>query len=274
MIHSAALGLMLAQPVFSLDMSVGARLNPCTRRLYRAEPDMDESAFLLRLLGIERVLVAKRFTYQDSFTPATTRVRMGGLEDRIEAIARPARVVFENAGVKLVELPGGARPTVRAATRVRAVARADYAACRFPQDDANADFADASSLPREVTAGTLHSAAVTAKAMQPGRYAVHVAGLTSAPTVLVLNETFADWVLAGTAGPIAEGRARRFPVDGYATAWWLDAPSLCGKATCDADFEIRYAPQARYGLLLALFVILALGAGALLARETRAARRR
>ena len=99
------------------------------------------------------------------------------------------------------------------------------------------------------------------KSQAPGKYLVHVTSVSAKdPIVLVLNNTYADWVVETSGGEASNGyfRDRRFPVNGFATAWILDVPTICKTSSCrinsageyDFDLTISYAPQAAYQLLL------------------------
>lgn len=267
MVHSAVFGLLFPQPAFSLDLSPGARLNPCVRRIFRERVAPDEMIFLLKNLGINRVLLSKNFTYQMAYTPVEIPIRMKRLvkEFQVEGLYQNS-VFFENSGLQLSPLAIDSNPLIYLAGQVQHVSSGEFNNCNFFgridenkstaafYTDARADLV-LSNVPH------LGHAEVQFKRHSPGKYSVHLSKVTNNSTlVLVLNNTYTDWSLelAGTHESNNNFQDQRFPVNGFATAWVLDTSTLCNKAKCitnpkggyDLDLTIKYTPQKTYQNLL------------------------
>jgi len=279
MVHSTVLGLLLPDPIFSLDMTIGARLNPCVTRIFRDELNPKEMSALLNILGIERVLLSKKFTYQNQFTPAEYKEKMRRLVNRIQYDIPYSNVLFENDGVKLSTLAMKPLPVIYIAKQVQRISPQAISTCSFTQSAENNQYATAfyaDTLPdgaaKLLSGLTLGHAEVDFKRLTPDKYRVQLSGISGfAPIVLVLNNTYADWVIEpmGLSTSNEYFRNRRFQVNGFATAWVLDAPSLCKSANCkpnsaggyDLDLFISYGPQKIYqsllfGTILASLIIL------------------
>lgn len=268
MIHSLALGLLLPDPIFSLDMTVGAKLNPCVVRIFRDELNPEEMSALLNILGIERVLLSKKFTYQNQFTPEEYKIKVRRLVNRIQYDIPHSNVLFENDGVKLSTLATKPLPVIYIAKDAQRISPQAISTCSFTQSAENNQYATVfyANTPLDGAAKLLSGlnlghAEVDFQRLTPGKYRVHLTGISdAAPIVLVLNNTYADWVIQpmGHSTSNEYFRNRRFPVNGYATAWVLDAPSLCKNANCkpnsaggyDLDLFISYGPQKIYQSLL------------------------
>ena len=268
MVHGTALGLLLPHPIFSLDMTVGAKLNPCVGRIFHAKPDQQELAALFRMLGIERVLLSTRFAYQAQFTPAETMDRMRQLMESLRPPLLSNPPQFQNDGVSLSRVAVEPLPLVYTAAEATRVTPNEFATCTFPITSANspnaAVFYSAPpkiGQPSDINRSTATTVVASYEREAPGKYRVRLRGVpTSGVVVLVLNNSYADWVIGAPDGPASAGggRERRFPVNGFATAWALDASSLCKSLPCrtnptggnDVDLVISYAPQAIYEAML------------------------
>lgn len=268
MVHGTALGLLLPSPIFSLDMTVGAKLNPCVARIFQSKPDQQELAVLFRMLGVERVLLSTRFAYQNQYTPAETIDRMRQLMGVLQPPLLLNDAVFQNDAVNLFRAEVEPLPLIYTATEVKRVAPEAFATCDFhavlPNASHEAVFYSAppeSNLPPDVNKSISTAVVASSRREAPGKYRVQLRGVPASGTVvLVLNNSYADWVIGapGDSSAAAQFRERRFPVNGFATAWALDASSLCKSVPCktdpaggyEADLTISYAPQGIYQALL------------------------
>lgn len=268
MVHSAALGLLVPAPLFSLDMTTGARLNPCVRRIFRNESTPQETAALIKTLGIGRVLLSKKFTYQDAFTPSEYKRKMRRLISQVQLEIPHSSIPFANDGLELSDLTIKPLPLIYVADQVERISAQTFNTCAFVQPDdggrlAPAFYAETAQniVPKLAAWLPPTHASAAFKRQAPGKYLVHVTGVSAKdPIVLVLNNTYADWVVETSGGVASKGyfRDRRFPVNGFATAWILDVPTICKTSSCrvnsageyDFDLTISYGPQIIYQSLL------------------------
>ena len=268
MVHSTALGLLVPAPLFSTDMTIGARLNSCVSRIFRNESTPQETAALIKTLGIGRVLLSKKFTYLDAWTPPEYKRKMRRLVNQVQFEIPHGGTPFANDGLKLSDLTVKPLPLIYVADQVERISALTFSTCAFAQPDDGGRLAPAfyaeiaqNIVPKLAAWLPPSHASAEFKSQAPGKYLVHVTSVSAKdPIVLVLNNTYADWVVETSGGEASNGyfRDRRFPVNGFATAWILDVPTICKTSSCrinsageyDFDLTISYAPQAAYQLLL------------------------